>query len=211
MSNDRALKITAAVLMLALTAFGVFVYFNSKEDWVQANNPSTYEYSNGDTNFLVTKIKDMGYTGSQVQFFLGNNAQPYILDVRYGPIELEDISLDRSIRQKLIDDKTLFITIDPKENLTGKTTMAALEIAKVMGNELFFRLPVNSSMTSEYKEYPVKTCKDATREETVLWLKLGTENKIVSEGNCITITGKTEDDLIRGADRFVLYMLGIMK
>src|SRR3989344_847781 len=131
MSNDRSLKITIGILILALTAFGVFVYFNSKEEWVQANNPSTYEYSNGDTNFLVTKIKDMGYTGSQVQFFLGNNAQPYILDVRYGPVELEDISLDRSIRQKLIDDKNMFITIDPKENLTGKTTMAALEISKV--------------------------------------------------------------------------------
>lgn len=211
MSNDRTLKITVYVLVFALIGFGAFLYLNSKSEWVKANNPSVYEYSNGETSFLVSKIKDMGYTGSQVQFYIGNNAQLYVLDVRYGPVELEDISLDRSIKQKIIDDKVIFITIDPKEGLTGKTTMAALEVTKVMNNELLFHIPVNSSMISPYKEYPVKACKDATRTETVLWLKLGKENSVESDGNCVIITGRTEEDLIKGADRLVLYLLGIMK
>ena len=211
MSNDKAIKITIYVFILALVGFGVFVYLNSKEEWVRANNPTTYEYSNGETTFLVNKIKDMGYTGSQIQFYFPKSDKPYILDLRYGPLELEDLSIDRSIKQKISDDKVMFITIDPNEGLTGKTTLAALEIAKVMNNEYFFHIPVNSSMISQYKDYPVRTCDDATREETVVWLKLGRENSIKTEGNCIIMTGLTEEDLIKDADRFILYLLGIMK
>lgn len=211
MSDDRTMKIIVYVLLALLLGFGLFVYLNSTKSWIRANNPSTYEYSNGETSFLVNKVTDMGYTGSQIQFYMNNQNEPYALDLRYGPLELEYLDIDRSIRQRLVDDETIFITIDPEKNLTGKTVAAALEITKVLNSNYFFHIPVNSSMTKEYGSYPVKTCSDATQSETVIWLRTDNENSIKADGNCVILTGKTEDDLIKEADRLVLYLLGIMK
>lgn len=211
MSDDRTMKIIVYVLIALLLAFGLFVYLNSTKGWIRANNPSTYEYSNGETSFLVNKVTDMGYTGSQIQFYLNNQNEPYVLDLRYGPLELEGLDIDRSIRQRLVDDTGIFITIDPDKNLTGKTVVAALEVTKVLNNNYFFHIPVNSSVTKEYESYPVKTCEDATQAETVIWLRTGELNSIKTDGNCVILTGKSEEDLIKEADRLVLYLLGIMR
>lgn len=211
MINDKTIRNTIYVMIIILIGFGIFVYLNSKTGWLQANNPTTYEYSNGETTFLINRINDMGYTGSQIMFYFPNSNKPYALDLRYGPLELEDVSVDRSIKQRILDDTTIFFTIDPNAGLTGKTTLAAYELTKVLNNEYFFYIPVNSSMTSDYKDYPVKTCEDANRAETVFWLRLGKDNSIKTEGNCVILTGRTEDDLIKEADRIVLHLLGIMK
>ena len=211
MSNERTIKITIYVLIALLLGFGIFVYANSKANWIRGNNPSSYEYSNGETRFLITNIKEQNYVGSQIRFYLPKSDQPYLLDLRYGPLQLEDVEIDRTIKQRLLDDKQIFITIDPKAGLTGKTTIAALEITKVLNNEYFFHIPVNASMISQYHGYAVKTCEDANQFETVMWFRLGEENSVKADRNCVILTGKTEEDLIREADRLALYLLGIMK
>lgn len=211
MNDDKKIKIIIGILLALLAAFGVFLYFNSKSEWINSNNPSTYEYSNGDTSFLVTKVSDMNYRGSQIQFYLQNSAQPYILELRYGPLELEDVKIDRNVKQRFIDDESIFITLDPYANLTGKTVTAAMEITKVMNNQYFFHIPVNSSVTKPYNNYPVRTCENATAYSTVVLLRKGEENSISSDKNCVILTGITEEDLVKEADRLVLYLLGIMK
>ena len=47
-------------------------------------------------------------------------------------------------------------------------------------------------------------------KKTTIKLQLGEENKIFKEGSCVVVEGKTEEDLIRGADRLFLRLLGIM-
>jgi hypothetical protein len=202
---DRTEKVIIGIIM-ALIFIGIFIYFADKAGLLEMNKPSTYFYSNGDSEFEVRQVSQENYVGYQIKFYEGD--VPKLINLRYDPLSLEDIEIDRAIFHKIIDDTTTFITINPNANLTGKTTIAALEINKNI--EYFFHIPVNSSMTESYSNYPVKSCEDASKEESVIWLKLGDETKITSEGNCITIEGKTQEDLIRAADRLSLYMIGIM-
>jgi hypothetical protein len=177
---------------------------------INVNKSAAYMYSNGDSEFKVTKVLFEKYVGYQVEYFYPNNPQPFFINLRYDPESLEDIEIDRTIFHKIKDDETIYITINPFENLTSKTTIAAMEIDKIIDNQYFFNIEVKSSMTEKYANYPIKTCNDATKESSVIWLKLGEETKITSEENCIIVEATTEDDMIRAADRLSLYLIGIM-
>jgi len=204
--NDKAILLVIGILML----FGAAIYLGGHFGLYRLNKPDIYMYSNGDTEFEVRKVIDQNYVGYEIKFFYKGSDQPYYLDVRYDPASMEDIPIDRTIFNKVKDDKGMHITIDPTANLTGKTTIAALEIDKFIDSKYFLNIPVNSSVTSPYANYPVRTCEDATAESSVIWLKTGDETKITSEGNCAIVQGKNEDEIIRAADRLVLYLVGIM-
>ncbi|MFH0797824.1 MAG: hypothetical protein V1906_00265 [Candidatus Woesearchaeota archaeon] len=204
--NDKAILIVIGVLML----FGIAIYLGGHFGLYNLNRPDVYMYSNGDSEFEVRKVVDQNYVGYEIKFFYPGSGQPYYMDVRYDPASMEDIPIDRTIFNKIKDDKVMHITIDPTANLTGKTTIAALEIDKFIDNKYFLNIQVNSSVTKPYADYPIKTCGDATPDNSVIWLKTGDETKITTEGNCIIVQGKDEDDIIRAADRLVLYLVGIM-
>ena len=197
-------------IMLGLIALGGLIYLMQDQGLIEANKPLSYYYSNGNSEFLVRSVSFENYIGYQIEFYYGDSPQPYFANLRYDPESLEDIELDRTIFHKISDDTIIFITIDPFANLTGKTTVAALEIDKFIDNKFFLNIRVNSSVTEEYSDYPIKTCADGTEDSTVIWLKLGEENRIISEDNCIIVEGQTQEDLIRGADRLALYLIGIM-
>lgn len=176
----------------------------------KVNKSSTYLYSNGDSEFKVTKVAFDNYIGYQIEIYFPGNHQPYYINLRYDPLSLEDINIDRKIFHTLRDDNNVYITIDPDANLTSKATIAALEIDKFIDNKYFMNIAVNSSMTKPYHNFAVRTCENATKESSVIWLKKSDKNQISLDNNCIIIEGKTEDDLIRGADRLSLYLIGIM-
>lgn len=204
--NDKAILIVIGILAL----FGMAIYLGGQYGFYDFNKPNTYMYSNGESQFEVKKVKDQNYAGYEIKFYYEASEQPYYLDIRNDPASLEGIPINRTIFNRIKDDANIFITIDPSANLTGKTTVAALEIDKFIDNKYFMNIPVNSSVTKPYSDYPVKSCDDATATSSVIWLKTGDKTQVQSEGNCIIVEGKTEQDIIRGADRLVLYLVGIM-
>jgi hypothetical protein len=148
--------------------------------------------------------------GYQIEIYFPGDHRPYYIDLRYDPVSLEDIDVDRRIFHTLRDDENIYITIDPYANLTSRTTIAALEIDKFIDNKYFLNIPVNSSMTKPYHDFPVRTCENATEKSSVIWLKKGQKNEISLQDSCVVVEGKTEEDLIRAADRLALYLIGIM-
>jgi hypothetical protein len=203
MGRDNV-KIMFAVLAVTLVVFGAFVFFTEPKTGVLDN----YKYTNGYTIFDVQKVNEIE---TYITLLVGETAQEYTIGLRNDPLSLEDIPVTGNIVTRIHDDERIYITINPYANLTAKTTVAALEINSIIDNENLYGIPVLSAMTQEYLDYPVKSCYDGTSQETVIWLTLGVETQVYTDGYCIIISGETEDDIIRAADRFLLTLLGIMK
>ena len=187
-----------------LLAAGVFIFLHQPVTAVEDN----YQYSNGNTIFNVTKVSD---TETYVTLYVGKNQQPYAIDMRNDPLSLENISVEGMVNTRVYGDVEIYITINPHANLSSKTTIAALEIDKIIDNPLLYNISVSSAMTLPNSlGYPVKSCHDGTDDTTIIWLTLGSETTVYTENNCIVIVGTDEDNIIRAADRFVYQLLGIM-
>ena len=202
--SDKA-GIILIVLIVIMVAFGSYVFFKGPKTMVEDN----YQYSNGDSVFSVMKISDIE---SYITLFVGKDEQqPYTLALRNDPLSLEDIPVRGILNTRIYGDEEVFVTIHPDANLSGKVVIAALEIDRVIDNKYLYNTKVSSATTLPYEGYPTKTCKDGTKDSTVVWLTLGSETTVYTEGNCIIVAGTDEDEIIRAADRFVLTLLGIMK
>ncbi len=210
--DDKKLNILILSLIGALLLFALLIYVNNKTGFIFKPKYVSYSYSNGQDKFDVWKVREQKYEGWQIKFYIGNDQTPYILDLRYDPLSLENIDIDRNIVNVVSDDKQIFITWDPGRGYTVTTTMAVLELVKVLPNSKLFHIATNTSFTEPYKNRTVKTCKDATKDSSVIYFKLANETRISLENDfCIVIEGKTEEDFVKAADRFDLFLLGIMR
>ncbi len=169
-----------------------------------------FNYNGFDVNRVSTKNGIFYY----IKMFLEGSNQPLVISTRYDPRTLENISVEGDIKA-IIKDK-LYISFD--KETTGVSVIAGMEISKITGNRILYNIPTHGAMVEEIegKNITVKSCKDVGEKTGVIWLKLGNITKIYSKninekGECIIIEGTNEYELIRGADRFILTLLGIMK
>ncbi len=206
MSQHDSTSYFILVLIGILLIGGVYVFFSEPTTAVQDN----YQYSNGETLFNVTKVSE---TETHIPLNVGTlNTVIFTLVLRKDPLSLEDIPVEGTINTRIFGDEEIYVTINPDANLTSKTTVAALEIDKVIDNDYLYGIPVHSAMTQENTDgYPVKSCYDGSDTSTVIWLTLGSETKVYTEEYCIIIVGTSEDEIIRATDRFLYSLLGIMK
>ncbi|MDD5254358.1 MAG: hypothetical protein PHG05_04665 [Candidatus Nanoarchaeia archaeon] len=160
-------------------------------------------------NYEIEKIVSQGYTGYRTKIFVNNAQEPFYVNTRYHPDDLDEISYPPELKETLNKNK-IYVTITPNQNLTGKTTIAALEINNMI--EPVFNVEVLSALTQDIgNNMTIKSCEDVNKTEGVIWLRIGEENEILTENNCVIIQGKTQDDLIKGADLLDFILLGIIK
>jgi len=203
--KDNNLSYVILVLVGLLLGFGVFIFLNEPETYVENN----YVYSNGNEMFNVTVVSA---NESYVQLYVGDDETPYLIALRNDPASLEDIVVEGVLNTRIFNDEQIWLTINPNANLTGKTTVAVLEVDKIIDNENLYGIPANAAMTMENEyNYPVKSCYDGTDKSTVIFFTLGSETKVYTDEYCIIIVGTTENEIIRAADRFVLTLLGVMQ
>lgn len=200
MEPDKKIGIIlAAILILIIIAIAYLLYIN------KARYSEVYFNYNG---FNFKKI-NIGY---KVEIFINQNQNPNYFTVRNDPRELEDIPIDKKVLD-LKNKKTVYVVIDPYENLTGLTTMATLELENVIENPFLFNITLNAAFTRSYDKanLSVMNCYDATTDTAIIRMKLGDKTKIYYEDDCLIMEAKEETDLIREADKIVLFLLGIMK
>ncbi len=197
-SSSRTLTLFLSILGILLLLFLLFiVYYSSKQ---QSAIQFTY-------NGFDFKKVDYGY---QIKLYINQAANPALVKIRNKPQDLEDIPIDDI--SFLTKKKQIFVTLDPmNKNLTGKTTIAALEIDIFLDNPYFYNIPVNSSFTQPYAEAPLKTCADVSDTDGVIHFDFGNTTVVSVVDGCVLIRGRTEDDLIRAADRLILTLLGVME
>ena len=168
------------------------------------NKGSPNEFTFED-EYKVVKLSEREYL---IKGFVGE--APLNLKLIADPRNVKDIPSEENIKNKLFPTSQIFITLKP--NLTSTSVIAATEISKITAHQSLFRTRTLGALTekSDNEAAPVITCADATVEQKVIYLKLSDTTKISSLNNCITIEGKTEQDLVRAADKLILQLLGIL-
>ena len=97
------------------------------------------------------------------------------------PASLEEIEVDRTAKNKILDDKWVFITWAPVPEFRQTTVFIYQDLKKVIAEPDIFNIPVAFAQTSEYKNYTVVDCKDATEKASVILLKIGEPTSISTE------------------------------
>ncbi|MBU2589313.1 MAG: hypothetical protein KKA65_02125 [Nanoarchaeota archaeon] len=207
---DKKINWLIGSLIVLLLLFALTVYVNDKTGFLFDKKVNHYWYSNGDSEFEIIKSNFQNYEGWDIKFYFPNDPNPYLIDFRNDPLSIEDIEIDRKSKNLIMDDSQVFLTWDRGRNYTLLTTFAGLDLIKVISNPRLYWIPVNTSFTTEYENFLVKTCQDGAEKETVIYFNVADETFVRTEGHCILIQGKTEEDLLRAADRLALLLLGIM-
>ena len=198
----------ASFLLLILLAF---LFVRSSQGRIEE-----YYFEYNGVMFAPSK-SGVGY---DMEFYVNEAQYPVKMSVRGDPRELEDVRIDiEKVKPMVVGKKQIYVTINPDDNLTGRTTVAAQEIDYFIDNPFLFNIPVNSSFLIPYEgsetpisEQAIKTCKDANDKTGVIWMRLGNETAVFEEDGCIVVQGKEPDEMeiIMAADRFYLTMLGVM-
>ena len=164
-------------------------------------------------NFEVHKVNffDKGFVYKIRLVSLVDN-KLYTIESRYDPRALEEIPMNIDL-DDIYNKKVLFITID--QNATGVSVLAATEISKVTGNSLIFKYPKETfgalKSSTEGKNVTVMTCNNVSKNIGIVSFEINNKSEIYSNNDCVILSGKNENDLIRVADRLMLVLLGIMK
>lgn len=203
--SDKTVKIVVYSMIVILGAFIIFLVFNQKV------TPGTTKYYNGFDTFDVEQVDSQHGPTYKTTIYVNNNKNPYYIYTRYSPKETENLNFEYNITSKVLGKKEAYVTLDPYANLTGETTIAALEIDKFLDNKFLFSIPVNSAFTKPYQNYTVKDCNDANMNTSIIYLTLGPETKAYSEGECVILQGITQSDIVRLADGLVFKMLKIVR
>ena len=177
-----------------------------------ASNRSVDEYY-FEYNGINFAPNDVG-VGYKMMFYINNAQYPVIMTVRNDPRDLEKIPINIEQIKGMIEGKSqIYITQNPDDNLTGRTTVAAIEIDYFIDNDYLYNVPVNSSLMKSIEgneKQVIKTCEDSDDETTVIWLRIGDKTAVFEENGCLVVQGTDEMEIIAAADRLYLTMVGIM-
>ncbi|MFB6199230.1 MAG: hypothetical protein ABEI52_13365 [Halobacteriaceae archaeon] len=198
-----------------LIAVGVIVgAFAAIVLWSYMSGPETKSYN----NFEFTKQGPIWVTEAS------KNGQPYKLPFHYHSSAVEDVAAPSGIEQPLLrasmrdTNATVFVTVPP--TLSSKAVIAGVEISRLTGSRYkILNLTTHGALTakpdnpSASAPRPVVTCEQASYNNTfVIRIRKGPNNVITRADNgCIILEGKTDEDIIRVADRFAYMLLGIME
>lgn len=209
-SEDRGLKILLACLLGAVIIFGAVIYINQRTGFLSTSDLQYYQYSNGEDNFNVRKAMRGDYIGWQTEMYTDDYR--YILELYNDPNSLEDVVVDRNARLVLLNDENVIAAWPPEPAYGSMTAVVYAELNKVLSEEILFNLPMGFAQTETYKDFPVATCDNATSKTSVILFDIAdAPTGIKAEGNCITLQGSSEEELMRAADRLLYLLLGIMR
>ncbi|MBS3144500.1 hypothetical protein J4208_02850 [Candidatus Woesearchaeota archaeon] len=195
--HDRTFKTILIILGVILVLLFLAIYF-----WQPSQNSDYFFKYNG---FQFQQDQN----GYKLTLYINNQNVPAIVHLREDPRTLENIPVEGNV-QVLRTKQQIYVTLDPYANLTGKTTIGALEIDAILDNPYLFSIPVSSAFTVPFANATVKTCADVNATEGVILLQTGEETLIRETQGCITVQGVTEEDIIRASDRLIYTLLKIM-
>ncbi|MCB9358681.1 hypothetical protein H6503_02000 [Candidatus Woesearchaeota archaeon] len=150
---------------------------------------------------------DFWYTQYQIE------ENMFIIPFRFGPKEVENISVNSINPIPKKDYTKMYITIDPKDPSVSRPylTLAVSEMSEVLKKVKSYNLisACSENVTDACKSRPIVTC-DSNEDDLVVYFQEDQEEKIEIDGNCFIIYG-TDETIIRSTDRMLYGLLGIMQ
>ena len=185
------------------------------------SNSYTYTSPSGE-KFEFTRYSSGGSTTHVLTTFVSYkgdaNNYEHTLPFRYGPKQLEDISVNDNVNANILNKKYIYITLNPE--YSGKSILATIDLAKVLGTADYgvFKIPTEGALTystvnqtNSTDTTPIITCNDVTKDVGVIWLLIGKENRAYTNvQGCVIIEAVDDENLIKVADRVVYDLLGVM-
>ncbi len=195
------------IVLIGLVILGLIIYWFSF-----FLNQDNYQGKNGEYKIGASEVGNITFYEINV-FFDDIN---YIYSFRNHPKDLEDIYLEPNINLKLNRPKgteRVFVTreLDLGDRTSGKSVLAVAAFEQILtGDAAIYNVNVTNTYTSFVRElYPVITCNNVTDTRSVIYLKIGDENKIYSEGDCVVIQGRGADGLVMTSEKFAYHLLGV--
>ena len=206
------LAIIAGVVIILIAAYIIFKDIQSNPK--NLNNNVHVVYNN---NAFNKQSDNLWYV------LLSIRKQPYNIPFYYNPYQAEAVRItNESMRSLATFINTnpyglVYITVEPNES--AKIVVSAVEVARIFGQKYnILNMDVRAAVTSapkksvgtnETAQYPIITCDNADNETLVLWITIGEENSITSQGNCIILKAITANESVMVADAMTYRILQI--
>lgn len=137
------------------------------------------------------------------------NGETYRISVNYDPRSVEKIPAQAGMRNTILPRDNIVLTTDA--NLTSNTVRGIYEVGRVLGNKYgFYGKNVSVALTTPVENYATITCDDATAQQGVIYFHLADKTQVYAEGYCVHVTGTSEDDIVRAADKLLYVLIDIM-
>jgi hypothetical protein len=156
--------------------------------------------------YSFVKFDDSWYT----QFKSPKGSRLYNIQFRYGPKELEGITIEGNLDLDLFNEAAdYYVTFNPTGNDFAHVTLAVADFNQHMTN-VFFKNPIaacDKNETVACVDRPIVTCDNV--DEVVLYVKESTNSKVYYDDNCIVVEG-SGFDLVKSVDRVLYDLYGMM-
>jgi hypothetical protein len=165
-----------------------------------------YEFYNG---YIFKKLPDFDNVWETEVKVNGVDER---LELRYHPLDLENIEYNNTINQYfyLTQQANGHITISLTKEIytieSGKVSLAGFDLARVLRS--YFGYQIKTSV-EDNEEYEWITCENATPQNLVIMFKKG-ETKIDAEPFCINLYFEDPNDSIKIVSLLLYNLLGIM-
>ena len=194
--NIKIILVLIAIIVIAALLYKGNQYYEEKKEYDATHKVyNYYTFENDEIHWKTTWI---------------NNNQPYILNFRHWPGELEDIKIIGKLNSVFSDADDVYLTFDADGENFDYLALAATEISlninQVLGKNIFAACIANN--TPDCYMRPIVTCED--RETAVIFLRVAENPQVILSGNCMTIEG-TDEELVMAAERVLYAWYGIMQ
>ncbi len=127
------------------------------------------------------------------------------------PRELEDIIIKEDAVNALAASDKVYVTFDPTQKNISFVSESAKSIASAVFN--FYTEDVVFAYSKDAvpvdPNVPLRSCEQASLKEPVVFLSIGSVNRVNLEKNCVMVSGKTYSDLQRTAGKLVMWLIGM--
>ena len=194
--NIKIILVLIAIIVIAALLYKGNQYYEEKKEYDATHKVyNYYTFENDEIHWKTTWI---------------NNNQPYILNFRHWPGELEDIKITGKLNSVFSNASDVYLTFDADgedfDYLALAATEISLNINQVLGKNIFAACIANN--TPDCYMRPIVTCED--RETAVIFLRVAENPQVILSGNCMTLEG-TDEELVMAAERVLYAWYGIMQ
>jgi len=211
-------KIMIYILLVVLILFGIFIYFDTKNEPQSQPLVQSFAIYNGYRIYNKTTGNLTLYT---VEAFDSDDHR-YLMTFRYFPYELKNVRVERSIVDKILyvnEAKDMYKTkiyISVNPNMTGQETLPLSALEQVLwigtpGHEGIYKIPLQKvfSMDYEGEDHPIKDCSDASEYIGVILVDYG-KMKAFSNGYCVILQGNNLEELRMVNEKVAYMLLGVI-